>query len=86
MMLGRREAIPATLGHVRPPPCLRHHAGNCYNNSIAVGRTVTGRRHACHCIPYGSPSTASSSPSEDAMVNRYAFTLEAATVRVQDTP
>jgi hypothetical protein len=86
MTLGRRDAIPATVGPVRPPPCLRHHAGHCYNNSIAVGRTGTGCRHACHCIPYGSPSTASSSPSEDAMVNHYALTLEVATVRVQDTP
>jgi hypothetical protein len=86
MTLGRRDAIPTTVDPVRPPPCLRHHAGHCYNNSIAAGRTGTERRHACHCIPYGSPSMASSSPSEDAMVNHYAFTLEAATVRVQDTP
>jgi hypothetical protein len=86
MMLGQRDAIPATVGPVRLPPCLRHHTGHFYNNSIAVGRTGTGRRHACHCIPYGSSSTSSSSPSEDAMVNHYARTLEAATVRVQDTP
>jgi hypothetical protein len=86
MTLGRQDAVPATVGPVRPPPCLWHHAGHCYNNSIAVGRTVTGRRHACHCIPYGSPSTASSSPSKDATANHYALTLEAATVRVQDTP
>jgi hypothetical protein len=86
MTLGRRDAIPATLGPVRPPPCLQHHAGHCYNNSIAVGHAGTGRRHACHCIPYESPSTASSSPSEDATANHYALTLEAATVRVQDTP
>jgi hypothetical protein len=86
MTLGRQDAIPTTVGPVRPPPCLRHHAGHCCNNSIAVGRTGTGRRHACHCIPYGSPSTASSSPSADATVNHYALTLEAAAVRVQDTP
>jgi hypothetical protein len=86
MTLGRRDAIPATIDPVRPPPCLRHNAEHCFNNSIAVGRTGTGRRHACHCVPYGSPSTASSSPSEDATANHYALTLEAATVRVQDTP
>jgi hypothetical protein len=86
MTLGRRDAIPATVGPVRLPPYLQHHAGHCYNNSSAVGRTGTGRRHAFHCIPYGSPSTTSSSPSEDATANHYALTLEAATVRVQDTP
>jgi hypothetical protein len=85
MTLGRRDAIPVTVDPVRPPPCLQHLAGHCYNDSIAVGRTGTGRRHACHCIPYGSPSTASSSPPEDATVNHYAPTLEAANVRVQDT-
>jgi hypothetical protein len=84
-MLGRRDAIPATVGPVRPPPCLQHHAGHCYNHSGAVAHAGTGRRHACHCIPYGSPSTASSSPSEGATANHYALTLEAATVRVQDT-
>jgi hypothetical protein len=85
MTLGRRNAIPATVGPVRPPPCLQHHARHCYNHSDAVGHAGTGRRHACHCIPYGSPSTASSIPFEDATANRYAPTLEAATVRVQDT-
>jgi hypothetical protein len=86
MTLGRRDAIPTTVGPVRPPPCLWHHNGHCCNNSIAVGCTGMGRRHACHCIPYGSPSTAYSSPSEDATVNHYALTHEAATVRVQDVP
>jgi hypothetical protein len=85
MTLGRRNAIPATVGPVRPPPCLQHHAGHCYNHSGAIGHAGAGRRHACHCIPYGSPSTASSSPSEDATINHYAPTLEAATVQVQDT-
>jgi hypothetical protein len=83
---GRRNAIPTTVGPVRPPPYLQHHAGHCYNNSGAVGHAGTGRRHACHCTPYGSPSTASLSPSGDAPANHCAFTLEAATVRVQDTP
>jgi hypothetical protein len=83
--LGRRDTIPATVGPVRPPPCLQHHAGHCYNNSGAIRHVRTGCRHACHCIPYGSPSTASSSPSKDAMANHYTLTLEAATVRVQDT-
>jgi hypothetical protein len=84
MTLGRRDAIPATVDPVRPPPCLQHHTGHCYNHSVR--HAGTGRRHARHCILYGSPSTASSSPSEDATVNHYAPTLEAATVRVQDTP
>jgi hypothetical protein len=84
-LLGRRNAIPATVGPVRPPPCSQHHAGHCYNHSGAVRHAGTECRHACHCIPYGSPSMASSSPSEDATVNHYAPTLEAAIVRVQDT-
>jgi hypothetical protein len=85
-MLGRRDAIPATVGPVRPPPCVQHHAGHRYNRSGAVRHAGTGRRHACHCTPYGSTSTATSSPSEDAPINHYAPTLEAATVRVQDAP
>jgi hypothetical protein len=84
--LGRRDAIPTTVGPVRPPPCSQHHAGHCYNHSDAVRHAGAGHRHACHCIPYGSSSTASSSPFEDATVNHCAPTLEAATVRVQDTP
>jgi hypothetical protein len=68
-MLGRRDAIPATVGPVRPPPCVQHHAGHCYNHPGAVRNAGTGRRH---CIPYGSTSTATSSPSEDATVNHYA--------------
>jgi hypothetical protein len=86
MTSGRRDAIPATVGPVRPPPCPQHHAGHCYNNSSAVGHARTGCRHACRCIPYGSPSTASSSPSKDAAANHYAFTLEVAPVQVWDTP
>jgi hypothetical protein len=86
MTLGRWDAIPATVGPVRPTPCLQHHAGHCCNNSSAVGHAGTGHRHACHCIPYGSPSTASSSLTEDATADYYALTLEAATVRVQDRP
>jgi hypothetical protein len=86
MTLRRRDTIPATVGPVRLPPCSQHHARHYYNHSGAVRHAGTGRRHACHCIPYGSSSTASSSPSEDATVNHCAPTLEAATVRVQDTP
>jgi hypothetical protein len=71
---------------MRPSPPLQRHAGHCYNNSGAVEHAGMGRRHACHCTPYGSPSTASSSLSEDAPANHYAFTLEAALVQVQDTP
>jgi hypothetical protein len=83
---GRRDAIPATVGPVRPPPRLQHHAEHCYNYSSAVGHAGTGRHHACHCNPYGSPSTAYSSPSEDATANHYAFTLEVAPVQVRNTP
>jgi hypothetical protein len=86
MMLGRRDAIPTTVGPVRPPPCSQQHVGHYYNHSGAMRHAGTGRRHPCHCIPYGLPSTASSSPSEDATANHYAPTLEAATVRVQGTP
>jgi hypothetical protein len=86
MTSGRRDAIPATVGPVRPPPCLQRHAGHCYNNSGAVGHAGTRRRHACHCTPYGSPSTAPSSPFEDATANHYAFTLEVALVPVRDAP
>jgi hypothetical protein len=67
-----------------PSPPLWHHARHCCNNSSAVEHAGTGRRHACHCALYGSPSTASSSPSEDATANHYAFTLEAASVQVRD--
>jgi hypothetical protein len=86
MTSGRRDAIPATIGPVRPPLCLQRHAGHCYNNSGAVGHAGTGRCHACRCIAYESPSTASSSPSEDATANHYAFTLEVAPVQVWDAP
>jgi hypothetical protein len=85
MTSGRRDTIPDTVGPVRPPPFLQHHARHCYNNSSAVGHAGTGRRHAYHCILYGSPSTASSSPSEDATDNHYAFTLEVAPIQVWDT-
>jgi hypothetical protein len=86
MTLGRRGAIPATVGRVRLPLCSQHHAGHCYNHSGAVRHAGAGRRHAYHCTPYGSPPTASSSLSEDATSNHYAPTLEATTVRVQDAP
>jgi hypothetical protein len=70
--LGRLHAIPATVDPVRPPPYLQRHAWRCRNHSGAVRHAGTGRRHACHCTPYGSTSTATSSPSEDATVNHYA--------------
>jgi hypothetical protein len=38
MTLGRRDAIPATVGPVRPPPCSQHHVGHCYNHSGAEAR------------------------------------------------
>jgi hypothetical protein len=84
--LDRRDAIPATIGAVRPPPCSQHHAGRCYNHSGAVAHVGTGRRRASHCIPYGSSSATPSSLPGDATASYCAPTLEAATVRVQDTP
>jgi hypothetical protein len=86
MTLSWRDAIPATVGPAQPPPCTQHHATHCCDRSGAAGRTGKGRRHACHCTPYGSTSATTSSPPEDATVNHYTPTLEAATVRVQDTP
>jgi hypothetical protein len=84
--LGRRDAILANVGRVRPPRCSQHHARHCCNRSGAVQHAGVGRRHAYHCTPYESPSTASSSLSEDATASHYAPTLEATTVLVQDTP
>jgi hypothetical protein len=86
MTLGRRDAIPATVGCGRPPPCVQHHAGHCYNSSGTVRHAGMGRRLVCHCIPYGSSSATSSCPPGDITANRCAPTLEATTVRVQDTP
>jgi hypothetical protein len=84
--LGRRDAIPATVGPVRALPCSQHHVGRCYNHSGGVRHAGTVRRHACHYIPYGSTSATPSSPPGDATVNHCTPTLEATTVRVQDTP
>jgi hypothetical protein len=71
---------------VRPSPPLPRHAAYSYNCSDAVEHAGTGRRHACYCTSYGSPSTAPSSPPEDAPVNHHVSTLEVAPVRAQDTP
>jgi hypothetical protein len=38
--LGRRDAIPATVGCRRPPSCIQHHAGHC-GNSSATPATVS---------------------------------------------
>jgi hypothetical protein len=84
--LGRRDAIPTTVGCRRPPPCVQHHAGHCGNNSDAVRHAGTGRHHACHCVSYGSSSATSSSLPGGTTANHCAPTLEATTVRVQDTP
>jgi hypothetical protein len=84
--LGRRGAIPATVNCRQPPPCVQHHAGHYGNSSGAVRHAGAGRRHACHCVPYGSSSATSSSPPGDITANHCAPTLEATTVRVQDTP
>jgi hypothetical protein len=83
----RFSCDPAGLGGGARPvgrhPC---HAGRCGNNSSTVGRAGMGRRLTCHCAPYGPTSAAPSSPSEDIAVVRCSSTLEAATVRVRDTP
>jgi hypothetical protein len=71
---------------VRPSPPLPRHAAYCYNYSDAVEHAGTGRRHACYCTPYGSSSTAPSSPPGDAPVNHHASTLEVAPVQAQGTP
>jgi hypothetical protein len=84
--LGRRGAIPAIVNCRRPPPCVQPHAGHCGNSSDAVRHARTGRRRACHCIPYRSSSATPSSPPGDITANHCAPTLEATTVRVQDTP
>jgi hypothetical protein len=84
--IGRRGAIPATVNHRRPPPCVQRHAGHYGNSPGAVRHAGTERRHACHCIPYRSASAISSSPPGDITANHCAPTLEATTVRVQDTP
>jgi hypothetical protein len=84
--LGWRGAIPATVSGRRPPPCVQHHAGHCGNSSGAARHAGTGRCHACHCIPYGSSSATFSSPPRGITANHCAPTLEATTVRVQDTP
>jgi hypothetical protein len=67
--LGRRGAIPATVNCRRPPPCVQRHAGHCGNSPGAVRHAGTGRRHACHCISYGSSSATSSNPPGDITVD-----------------
>jgi hypothetical protein len=86
MTLGRRGAIPATVNCRRPSPRVQPHAGHCGNSSGAVRRARTGRHHSCHCIPYGPSSSTPSRPPGNITANHCAPTLEATTVRVQDTP
>jgi hypothetical protein len=74
---GRRERHPVVVTPVRPSSSLQRHAVHCYNYSDVVGNAGTGHRHACHCTPYGSLSSAPSSPHGDAPVDHYASTLEA---------
>jgi hypothetical protein len=62
------------------------HPRPCSTTPGTVERAGTGPRHACHCALYGSLSTTSSSQSEDATANHYAFTLETAPVQVRDAP
>jgi hypothetical protein len=84
--LGRQGAIPATVNCRQSPPCVQRHAEHCGNSLDAVRHAGTGRRHACHCIPYGSSPATSSSPPGDITADHCAPTLEATTVRVQDKP
>jgi hypothetical protein len=86
VMLGRRGAIPATVNGRRPPPRVQPHIGHCGNSSGAMKRAGTGRRHDCHCIPYGSTSATPSSPPGGVTAIHCTPTLEATIVRVQDTP
>jgi hypothetical protein len=86
MTSGWRERHPRHCWTCAAVPAPAAPRGHCYNNSDAVEHAGTGRRHACHCTPYGSPSTASSSLSKGAPANHYAFTLEAAPVQVRDAP
>jgi hypothetical protein len=37
MTLGRRDAIPTTVGRVRPPPCSQHHAGHVTTTPAPCG-------------------------------------------------
>jgi hypothetical protein len=84
--LGRRGAIPTTVNYRRPPPSTQHHAGHCGNSSGAARHAGTGCHHACHCVPYGSSSATSSSPSGGTRASHCAPTLKATTFWVQDTP
>jgi hypothetical protein len=86
MTLGGRGAIPATVNCRRPPRRVQPHAGHYGNSSGAVRHAGTGRHHTCHCTPYGSSSATPSKPPGDVTANHCAPTLEAITVRVQDTP
>jgi hypothetical protein len=72
MMSGRWSAIPVAVGPVQSSPPLLRHTAHCCNHSGVVGHAGTGRHHACYCTPYGSSSTAPSSPPGDAPVNCYA--------------
>jgi hypothetical protein len=84
--LGRQGAIPATVNGRRPPPRVQPHVGHYGNSSGTVKRAGTGRRHDYYCIPYGSTSATPSSPPGVITVILCTPTLEATTVRVQDTP
>jgi hypothetical protein len=84
--LGRRDAIPATVNYRRTPPRVQPPAGHYGNSSGTVRHAGTGRCHTCHCTPYGSSSATPSRPPGDVTANHCAPTLEATTVRVEDTP
>jgi hypothetical protein len=84
-MAGGAPSLPLLMAWL-PPSRVRTHAGRYGNSTSAVEHAGTGRRPTCHCAPYGPTSATPSSPSEDITAVRCPSTLEAATVRVQDTP
>jgi hypothetical protein len=84
--LGRRSTIPATVNGMVAAPRVQSHAGHCGNSSGAVEHAGTGRCLTCHCAPYGPTSVTPSNPPEDITAVRCTPTLEATTIRVQDTP
>jgi hypothetical protein len=79
-------AIPATVNGMVAAPRVQTHAGHCGNSSDAVEHGGTGRHLTCHCAPYGPTSATPSNPPEDITAVCCTPTLEATTVRVQDTP
>jgi hypothetical protein len=86
---GRRErSSPSLLVLCGHPRHCSVTPGTATTSPMLLGRTGTGRRHACHCTSYGPPWTAPSSRPMDngRTANLYTTSLEAAPVRAQDVP